>query len=209
MKRKNILLIIFLLLFSILTGCGSETDRRITEPSVTIQSEAGQPETGQSESEQPETGQPETEQPETGQPETEQPETGRLETEQPETAVSTQEADVREDGVYTSKEDVAAYLHLFGHLPANFITKEEARRLGWVSSEGNLSEVAPGKSIGGDYFGNYEGILPEKEGREYHECDIDSDGGYRGAKRIVYSNDGLVYYTEDHYETFELLYGEE
>ncbi len=189
MKRKNILLIIFLLLFSILTGCGSETDRRITEPSVTIQSEAGQPETGQSETEQPETGQPETE--------------------QPETAVSTQEADVREDGEYTSKEDVAAYLHLFGHLPANFITKEEARRLGWVSSEGNLSEVAPGKSIGGDYFGNYEGILPEKEGREYHECDIDSDGGYRGAKRIVYSNDGLVYYTEDHYETFELLYGEE
>ena len=83
------------------------------------------------------------------------------------------------------------------------------KALGWVSSEGNLGVVAPGKSIGGDYFGNYEGNLPEKEGREYHECDIDSDGGYRGAKRIVYSNDGLIYYTEDHYETFELLYGEE
>ena len=119
------------------------------------------------------------------------------------------EEQVAEDGTYTSKEEVAQYLHLYGHLPDNFITKKEAKALGWVSSEGNLGEVAPGKSIGGDYFGNYEGNLPEKEGRDYHECDIDSDGGYRGAKRIVYSNDGLIYYTEDHYNTFELLYGEE
>ena len=78
-----------------------------------------------------------------------------------------------------------------------------------MSSEGNLGEVAPGMSIGGDYFGNYEGNLPEAKGRDYYECDIDSNGGYRGAKRIVFSNDGLIYYTEDHYETFELLYGEE
>lgn len=78
-----------------------------------------------------------------------------------------------------------------------------------MSSEGNLQEAAPGKSIGGDHFGNYEEILPEKDGREYFECDIDSSGGYRGAKRLVYSNDGLIYYTEDHYKTFELLCGEE
>lgn len=116
---------------------------------------------------------------------------------------------IDEDGEYTSRDDVAAYLHLYQHLPSNFITKKEAKALGWESQKGNLGEVAPGKSIGGDYFGNYEGILPEAEGREYHECDIDSDGGYRGAKRIVYSNDGLIYYTEDHYETFTLLYGEE
>lgn len=116
---------------------------------------------------------------------------------------------LEESGSYTSKEDVAAYIHQFGHLPDNFITKKEAKNAGWVSSKGNLSEAAPGKSIGGDRFGNYEGILPEKEGRQYYECDIDSDGGYRGAKRIIYSDDGLVYYTEDHYETFELLYGEE
>lgn len=116
---------------------------------------------------------------------------------------------LEESGSYTSKEDVAAYIHQFGHLPDNFITKKEAKNVGWVSSKGNLSEAAPGKSIGGDRFGNYEGILPEKEGRQYYECDIDSDGGYRGAKRIIYSDDGLVYYTEDHYETFELLYGEE
>ena len=113
-----------------------------------------------------------------------------------------------EDGTYTSKEDVSAYLNEYGHLPSNFITKKEAKKLGWVSSEGNLSEVAPGMSIGGDYFGNYEDILPEVDGREYHECDIDFDGTYRNAKRIVYSNDGLIYYTEDHYESFELLYGE-
>ena len=114
-----------------------------------------------------------------------------------------------EDGTYTSKEDVAEYLHTYGHLPSNFIKKKAAQKLGWVSSEGNLWDVAPGMSIGGDYFGNYEGNLPEAKDRDYYECDIDFDGSYRGAKRIVYSNDGLIYYTEDHYETFELLYGEE
>ena len=116
---------------------------------------------------------------------------------------------IDEDGTYTSKEEVAAYLHEYGHLPSNFITKKEAKKLGWVSNEGNLWKVAPGMSIGGDYFGNYEGNLPEAKGRDYYECDIDTDGSYRGAKRIVFSNDGLIYYTEDHYETFELLYGEE
>ena len=116
---------------------------------------------------------------------------------------------VEESGEYTSKDEVAAYLYEFGHLPDNFITKEEAQDLGWDSKEGNLDEVAPGKSIGGDYFGNYEGVLPEADGRTYHECDIDYEGGHRNAKRIVYSDDGLIYYTEDHYENFELLYGEE
>ena len=116
---------------------------------------------------------------------------------------------VEESGEYTSKDEVEAYLNEFGHLPDNFITKKEAQALGWESKEGNLDEVAPGKSIGGDYFGNYEEVLPDAEGRTYHECDIDYEGGFRNAKRIVYSDDGLIYYTEDHYETFELLYGEE
>lgn len=120
-----------------------------------------------------------------------------------------QEVSVEKNGEYTSKEEVAAYLYQFGELPDNYITKKEAKKLGRVSEEGNLYKVAPGKSIGGDYFGNYEGILPEKEGREYHECDIDTDGHYRGAKRTVYSDDDLIYYTEDHYESFTLLYGEE
>ena len=69
--------------------------------------------------------------------------------------------------------------------------------------------MAPGMSIGGDRFGNREGLLPTKKGRKYYECDIDFDGGYRNGKRIVYSNDGLIYYTGDHYESFQLLYGEE
>lgn len=121
------------------------------------------------------------------------------------------EADVFvvEDGTYTSKEEVAAYLHLYGELPDNFITKKEAKALGWVSTERNLAEVAPGMSIGGDYFGNYEGLLPEEEDRDYYECDINSVDGNRGAERIVYSDDGLIYYTADHYASFELLYGEE
>lgn len=115
---------------------------------------------------------------------------------------------VYEDQAYSSKEEVAEYLHLFGHLPPNYITKREAQDLGWVASRGNLWKVAPGKSIGGDKFGNYEGLLPTAKRRKYFECDIDFDGKFRNAKRIIFSNDGLIYYTEDHYESFELLYGE-
>ena len=112
------------------------------------------------------------------------------------------------DLVYTSAEDVAAYLHENGQLPDNFMTKDEARKLGWEG--GSLEEYAPGMAIGGDNFGNYEGKLPTAKGRQYYECDIDTIGrDSRGAKLLVYSNDGLIYYTEDHYETFELLYGEE
>lgn len=113
---------------------------------------------------------------------------------------------VEEDGAYTSKEEVALYIHTYGELPGNYITKREAEDLGWSSSAGNLDIVAPGKSIGGNRFGNYEGKLPEKKGRQYYECDIDYDGGRRNAKRIIFSNDGLIFYTEDHYNTFEQLY---
>ena len=108
-------------------------------------------------------------------------------------------------GSYTTKEDVALYIHLYGELPLNFMTKKHARALGWEG--GSLEPVAPGMCIGGDWFGNYEGLLPED--REYTECDIDTLGkDSRGEKRIVFSDDGLIYYTEDHYESFELLYGE-
>ncbi|MCI9638147.1 MAG: ribonuclease [Hungatella sp.] len=126
-------------------------------------------------------------------------------------AQTTDQADlltVEESGVYTSKEEVALYIHLYGHLPDNYITKREAEALGWDSRAGNLWEVAPSMSIGGSRFGNYEGALPDKEGRKYYECDIDYEGGYRGAKRMIYSDDGLIFYTEDHYESFEELYGE-
>ena len=110
-----------------------------------------------------------------------------------------------EDGWYYSKDDVALYIHTYGHLPDNFITKKEAEALGW--SGGSVEKYAPGMAIGGGRFGNYEGLLPEADGRTYTECDIDTNGASsRGAKRIVFSNDGLIYYTGDHYESFELLY---
>lgn len=117
-------------------------------------------------------------------------------------------AQIDEDGAYTTKDDVALYIHTYGHLPDNFITKKDAQALGWPG--GSFEPYAPGKCIGGSRFGNYEGLLPEADGRTYTECDIDTLGAdSRGAKRIVFSNDGLIYYTEDHYKSFELLYGEE
>ena len=119
-----------------------------------------------------------------------------------------EELQIDENGAYTTKQEVAFYIYTYGHLPYNFITKKEAESLGW--SGGSLEPYAPGKCIGGNRFGNYEGILPEKEGRQYTECAIHTLGEEKhGAKRIVFSNDGLIYYTEDHYETFELLYGSE
>lgn len=113
---------------------------------------------------------------------------------------------IPEDGSYTARDDVALYIHTYGHLPGNFITKKEARNLGWTG--GSLEKYAPGCCIGGDRFGNYEGILPE--GYTYTECDIDTlRAKSRGAKRIVFSGPDRIYYTEDHYETFLTLYGED
>ena len=154
-----------------------------------------------------ETSPPETKAPETKAPETKAPETKAPETKAPETkAPETEAPKIREDGQYTSKDDVALYIHTYGKLPSNFITKKEAQALGWPG--GSLEPYAKGKSIGGDYFGNNEGLLPKKKGRSYTECDIDTKGkSSRGTKRIVFSNDGLIYYTDDHYESFTLLYG--
>lgn len=115
-------------------------------------------------------------------------------------------ATVKESGTYVSKEEVALYLHKYGHLPSNYVTKEEAEDAGWKTEGLSLDEACPGKSIGGDRFGNREGRLPRAKGRTWYECDIDYKGGRRGAKRILYSTDGLIYYTADHYKTFEKLY---
>ena len=139
----------------------------------------------------------------------------------PETAAPTETADpseaadpkgntesLEEDGSYDSKEDVALYLQIYGELPDNYITKDEARQMGW--NGGSVERYAPGMCIGGDRFGNQEGLLPQANGRVWTECDIDTLGGNsRGAKRIVYSNDGLIYYTDDHYESFQRIYPEE
>ena len=113
---------------------------------------------------------------------------------------------VAEDGSYTDKDHVALYIHTYGKLPGNFISKTKATKAGWVAEKGNLWDACPGKSIGGGTFYNDDGLLPEKKGRTWKECDIDYKGGNRGAKRICFSNDGLVYYTADHYKTFTQLY---
>ena len=112
---------------------------------------------------------------------------------------------VEEDGWYYSVEDVTFYLLYYGWLPENFITKADARSLGW--SGGSVEYYLEGAAIGGDRFGNREGLLPSAKGRVYYECDIDTfEKDSRGAERLVFSSDGLIYYTMDHYESFVLLY---
>lgn len=182
----------------------SEKSAPDTEAVTAGEAEAAQPETESP----PETETPAAEAPQT----TEAPkpaETTAAATLPPETEPETEpEPALDIDGSYDQKDDVALYLYLYGKLPKNYITKKEARELGWEG--GSLERYAPGCCIGGDYFGNYEGLLPKKKGRTYHECDIGTLGrNSRGAKRIIYSDDGLIYYTDDHYESFTLLYGEE
>ena len=196
----SIILIVFLSM-SILSGCKKKVDNQ--EPSQTqvqVQSE----ETEESVEEAATEGETDNQNSEV-EPEPEPIEQGgesNYSATEPEEATF-DASGLSEDGFYYSKEDVALYIHIYGHLPDNYMTKKEAKSLGW--SGGSLEKYAPGKVIGGDRFGNYEGSLPD--GKKYTECDIDTNGKKkRGAKRIVFSDDGYIYYTEDHYETFELLY---
>lgn len=123
------------------------------------------------------------------------------------TPASGEQAIPDEDGAYDSKEELALYIHTYGHLPKNFVTKAEAEAAGWTG--GAVGKVLPGKAIGGNRYHNREGLLPTAKGRTWTECDVNSVGrSSRGPERIVFSNDGLIYYTPDHYESFELLYGE-
>ena len=120
-------------------------------------------------------------------------------------AASDAKVKVEKGKAYTDKDHVAAYIHVYKTLPPNFITKGQAAKLGW-KTEGPLDKVAPGKSIGGDRFNNYEKKLPDKQGRTWKECDIDYVKGNRNAKRICYSNDGLIYYSASHYRNFVRMY---
>lgn len=190
MNGKRILsLLLALALLLGLTACGvsRETVQTVSEVVSVLPDGAGEPEELPAEPEEPAAAEEPTE------------------VDKPDEI--SRELAIDEDGTYTSKDDVALYLDTYGRLPGNFITKKEAQDLGW--SGGSLEPYAPGKCIGGNRFGNYEGILPDAPGRTWTECDIDTLGAEkRGAKRIVFSNDGLIYYTEDHYETFTLLYGD-
>lgn len=105
--------------------------------------------------------------------------------------------------------EVASYIRKHHSLPDNFITKKDAEKLGWNAKEGNLNEVAPGKSIGGDIFRNREGKLPKKKGRIWYEADMNYFKGFRGKDRLLFSNDGLIYKTEDHYDTFQQMKGKD
>lgn len=109
---------------------------------------------------------------------------------------------VEKDGKYSKPEEVAEYIHKYQKLPANYLTKKEAIALGWESNKGNLWKVTDRMSIGGDVFGNREGKLPRASGRKWYECDVNYYGGFRGGERLIYSNDKLIYYTKDHYQTF-------
>lgn len=193
LKRISAFFLAFVWAFT-LTACGGAGDMATPPSGETVfLPVATQP--------APETGAPAADTPETDAPESEDP--------APETEAPPAETPVLdEDGFYHTRDEVALYLHLYGHLPGNYVTKREAQDMGWTG--GSVEPYAgEGTAIGGSRFGNYEGLLPEKEGRSYQECDIDTVGASsRGGKRIVYSNDGLIYYTGDHYASFELLYGE-
>lgn len=195
MKRKLLSLISFLCLFTLLLcGCGSTAEsssgNASESASASASSDAGTTALGSDESQSPDlvlSSDAEI----------------IAEIEAAEVPDGTK-LSVEEDGVYTSKDEVSLYLQTYGHLPSNFITKSEAKKLGWEG--GSLEKYAPGKCIGGDVYGNYEGLLPEED--EYHECDIDTLGAdSRGSKRLVYS-DTAIYYTDDHYENFTLLFSE-
>lgn len=102
---------------------------------------------------------------------------------------------------YYDVVNVVLYLDAYNELPPNYITKSEAQALGWEG--GSVEKYKEGAAIGGDYFGNREGLLPAADGRKYTECDIYTHGySSRGSRRLVFSNDGLYFYTSDHYESF-------
>ena len=108
-----------------------------------------------------------------------------------------------EGGYYYDLENVVLYIEYYGELPDNYITKDEARALGWKG--GTPERYLEGSAIGGDRFGNREGLLPKGN---YTECDLNTLGeDERGAERLVFS-DTKYYYTEDHYESFTQVWVE-
>ena len=126
-----------------------------------------------------------------------------------ETPSGEEETEVEFELPVTDPQQIVNYLSIYGELPENFITKDEAKALGWDSRYNYVGEVAPGMSIGGEYFGNYEGLLPRKKGRKWYECDANYRGKKRGPERVLYSSDGLYYYTDDHYQTFTEMFPED
>ena len=205
MKRRTSGLILSLLMLVSLTACGTDQGFVPETSNDTIWAVVPDGSSAPESSRPPEDGSQEGNFPDGSQL---WDNSGSVEGNRPDGKSSEGNSTVDEDGWYSSKEEVALYIHLYGDLPDNYVTKDEAEDAGW--SGGNVERyTGEGTAIGGSRFGNREGLLPKEQGRTYTECDIDTVGeNSRGAKRIVFSNDGLVYYTDDHYESFELLYGE-
>ncbi len=101
----------------------------------------------------------------------------------------------------TDDDKVIAYVKSNHKLPDFYITKSEAKSQGWNPSKGNLCDVLPGKAIGGDQFSNREKQLPK--GEQYYEADVNYDCENRGAERIVFTKNGDVWLTKNHYQSFE------
>ncbi|MCE3076488.1 ribonuclease domain-containing protein [Chryseobacterium gwangjuense] len=101
----------------------------------------------------------------------------------------------------TEETKVISYVKQNHELPEYYITKNEAKKLGWDPSKGNLCDVLPGKAIGGDHFGNREGKLPK--GQKYFEADVNYNCGNRNSDRIIFTKNGDVYLTKNHYKSFE------
>lgn len=190
MTCKRILAMILTLLILLLTACVGYNDVPDTPrpPETQAQTHATEPTEQTSDSQtEAQTAEPQ----ESTAPETEAPQEDEPSADLP----------VVYGEYYYDVANVVLYLYVYGELPPNYITKNEARDLGWTG--GSVEKYREGAAIGGDYFGNYEGLLPSADGRRYTECDIDTDGyGSRGSRRLIFSNDGLYFYTSDHYESF-------
>lgn len=109
------------------------------------------------------------------------------------------ESTISENSSYYKKDDVIDYLKEYEKLPPNYLTKKEAKKLGWIPKKGNLWDVTNKGVIGGDYFGNFEKNLPDAN---YKECDVNYEGGKRGPERLVFDENFNIYYTNDHYNSF-------
>ena len=191
--RKSLGLILLVAVFFTFSGCGILPVDMDESGSPGVEEPSG-------------SGGPNDEIPDVEIPDSEIPDSEIPDIEIPDSEIPEGSSIILEDGHYTGKDEVAEYIHIYGRLPKNYITKNEAMDLGWDASRGNLWDVTDEMSIGGDRFGNREGLLPDASGRKWYEADIDYEGGRRNAKRIVFSDDGLIYYTDDHYESFEKLY---
>ncbi len=138
--------------------------------------------------------------------ESQQPPTEETVQKEKKTAENAEGAGVVKGTAYYDRDSVAEYIHKYKELPPNYLTKKEASEKGWESAAGNLWDVTDKGVIGGDRFGNREKLLPNLPGISYRECDVNYNGGRRGPERLVYSGDGWIYYTGDHYASFEVLY---